>query len=87
MNLTEIRNIIDQLDTQIVALLVQRMEVTAQVAVYKKEHDLPVFVPEREAAVLDKVAALSGEELAPYLRTIYQCIMDESKKQQEGLLK
>ncbi len=86
MTLDEIRKTIDQLDQQITALLVQRMAVTKDVAAYKKEHGLPIFVPEREQAVLEKVSALSGEEYAPYIRAIYQSMMDESKKHQEKFL-
>ena len=48
MNLDEIRHVIDALDKEITALLVKRMEVTRDVAAYKKANDLPVYHPERE---------------------------------------
>ena len=86
MNLDEIRHVIDALDKEITALLVKRMEVTRDVAAYKKANDLPVYHPEREKAVISKVAALAGEEYAPYIAAIYQNMMDESKKYQEKWL-
>ncbi len=86
MNLDEIRVIIDGLDKEITALLVKRMEVTRDVAAYKKANDLPVYHPEREKAVIAKVSALSGEEYAPYIAAIYQNLMGESKKYQEKWL-
>ena len=86
MNLDEIRLIIDSLDKEITALLVKRMDVTRDVAAYKKAHDLPIYHPEREKAVIAKVSALAGEEYAPYIASIYQNMMDESKKYQEKYL-
>ena len=86
MNLDEIRHVIDALDKEITALLVKRMEVTRDVAAYKKANDLPVYHPEREKAVISKVSALAGEEYAPYIAAIYQNMMDESKKYQEKWL-
>ena len=86
MNLDEIRHVIDALDKEITALLVKRMEVTRDVAAYKKANNLPVYHPEREKAVISKVSALAGEEYAPYIAAIYQNMMDESKKYQEKWL-
>ena len=86
MNLDEIRVIIDSLDQEITALLVKRMEVTRDVAAYKKANDLPVYHPEREKAVIAKVSQLAGEDYAPYIAAIYQNMMDESKKYQEKWL-
>ena len=86
MNLDEIRHVIDALDKEITALLVKRMEVTRDVAAYKKANDLAVYHPEREKAVISKVSALAGEEYAPYIAAIYQNMMDESKKYQEKWL-
>lgn len=48
MDLTQIRDRIDQLDRQIAALLTERMEITNEVAAYKIEHNLPVYHPDRE---------------------------------------
>ena len=83
IDLTQIRDRIDQLDRQIAALLTERMDITNEVAAYKIEHNLPVYHPEREKQVIEKVSALTKEEYRDALAVIYQCIMDESKKNQE----
>ncbi len=81
MELEECRREIDRLDAELTSILERRMEIVAQVAVYKKAHHMEIFDPRREQQVLDKIAALAAQkELAPYLRRIYQCIMDESKQ-------
>lgn len=86
MNLDEIRVIIDSLDKEITALLVKRMEVTRDVAAYKQANGLPIFQPEREKIVIDKVSKLAGEDYAPYIARIYQNLMDESKEYQKKWL-
>ncbi len=83
MNLDEIRVVIDELDKEITTLLVKRMEVTDQVAEYKAKNGLPIYHPEREKAVIEKVSKLAGDKYAEHIALIYQCMMDESKKNQQ----
>ena len=83
MNLEQIRTRIDQLDREIARLLTERMEITNEVAAYKKANNLPIYHPEREQQVIDKVCALTEEVYRPALQQIYHCIMDESKKNQQ----
>lgn len=81
MELEACRQEIDRLDQQLTQLLEAHMKVVAQVAEYKALHHMEVYDPRRERLVLDKIAALaSDKDLAPYLQTIYRCIMDESKR-------
>lgn len=61
MDLTEIRKQIDLIDKDIVALMEERMQLVDQVAAYKQETGKPIFDPEREQALLDKVAGLVSE--------------------------
>ena len=52
MNLEQIRTRIDQLDREIARLLTERMEITNEVAAYKKANNLPIYHPEREQQVI-----------------------------------
>ena len=45
MDITELRAEIDQIDDELVKLFCARMEVSAKVADYKRERNLPIFVP------------------------------------------
>lgn len=58
LDLTQIRQEIDAIDKELVALLEQRMVLVSQVAAFKKETGKPVLDTAREEAVLDKVANL-----------------------------
>ena len=63
-DLKELRGKIDSIDAQLVDLFKQRMAVSRDIAAYKKEHSLPTLDAGRERALLAKVGAQAGEELA-----------------------
>ena len=54
MELKELRNEIDLIDDELVQLFNKRMQLSAQVADYKKEHNMPIHVPAREREILRK---------------------------------
>ena len=86
MDLNESRKIISAIDEQMIALFVKRMAAVAEVAEYKKAAGLPVLDPAREQIVLDRAAALAGEELGGYARALYERVLAVSRAYQEKLL-
>ena len=82
MDLTQIREEINRVDDQLVKLFVERMELAGQVAAYKREHNMPIFVPAREREILKKVAEQAGPEFGSYARLLYANIMDLSRSHQ-----
>jgi chorismate mutase len=58
-NLDELRQRLDQIDTDLIALLAERFEITAQVGLYKKAHALPPVDEAREAAQFQRIAFLA----------------------------
>ena len=85
MDLNELRLEIDKIDDQLVRLFVQRMEVSARIADYKKENNLPIFVPTREAEKLLDVAAKAGPEMAQYTKVLYSMLFELSRGYQSQL--
>ncbi len=61
--LEECRNEIDRIDGEIVRLLNERAGFAQKIGDIKKEANAPIYVPEREKAVKDKLAALNGGPL------------------------
>ncbi|MBP3918075.1 MAG: prephenate dehydratase [Clostridia bacterium] len=86
MDLNEIRAHIDDVDDQLVKLFEERMHLTADVAAYKKENNLPVLDEERERAKLTDIASKSSEELRGYIRMLYEYIFNISRTQQSQIL-
>ena len=86
MELSELRKQIDSIDEELVALFKKRMNVSAEVAEYKRETGMNVLDSSRERALLDKVSELSGEEFEEYTRTLYATILDLSRSYQHKRL-
>ena len=82
MDLTEIRQKIDGIDQELVRLFCARMNLSAQVADYKKANNLPIFVPARERAILQKVAQMAGPEMENYTRVLYSMLFELSRSYQ-----
>ena len=85
--LEKVRDNIDRINAEIVALLVERMNNVDQVAEYKAAHGLPVSVPEREKNIIEKVAALAGEEYAGDVVPVFQAILAASCQREERKMK
>jgi chorismate mutase/prephenate dehydrogenase len=76
-----LRDQIDDLDRQLVELLARRQEVVAEVVAFKKEHQLPVYHPAREADMIGS-RRRQGREAgldADYLEEIFRNIMRYSR--------
>ena len=52
LNLDQIRQQIDQTDQELLGLLKKRLDLVHKVGEYKSQHGLPVYAPDREAAML-----------------------------------
>ena len=82
MDITELRSEIDKIDDELLKLFCARMEISAQVADYKRERNLPIFVPAREREILQAVGQKAGAELAGYARSLYSTIFELSRSYQ-----
>ena len=82
MDLNEIRGKIDEIDDSLVKLFVKRMEMSAQVADYKKANNLPIYVPAREREILQEVATKAGSEMSNYTRVLYSMLFELSRSYQ-----
>lgn len=87
-DLTEIRGELDQVDREIVALFEKRMALAAQVAQYKMNAGLPVLDRSREESVLQsRTNMLQDARLAEDVRELFECLMAQSRREQERLMK
>ena len=82
MDLKKLRNEIDLIDDQIVKLFGQRMDVAARVAEYKKQNNMPIYVPAREREKLQDVSEKAGPEMADYTRVLYSMLFELSRSYQ-----
>lgn len=76
MTLDELRNQIDELDAQLVALLNARTKAAIDIGRVKQANGQAIYVPAREKAVLDRVTGLNAGPLTAHsLCAIYREIM------------
>src|SRR4051812_18683734 len=77
--LTGFRAQIDALDAQIVALLNERAEVVVEIGKIKQQTNAPIYAPDREKLVLDKVRKLNTGPLPNRcLEAVYRELMSGS---------
>jgi len=60
--LNELRKQIDDIDTKLLTLLNKRMEVVKKVGEYKNFSNAPIYRPEREKEIIDRLTKLSKEQ-------------------------
>ena len=85
-DLADIRTQIDQIDAQIAALFVQRMQAADDVAEYKRANGLPVLDSAREQEKLERIAAQVPPELQDAARGLFAYLMAASRERQCELL-
>ena len=87
MDLNEIRQQIDSVDNEIVALLEERMKLVTRVSAYKQRTGKAIYDPEREQALLNKVAAsVTNPEYQEAIVASFSDIMKHSRTYQAGKL-
>ena len=85
--LEQIRDTINEVDRKMADLFRARMEAVSEVAAYKQEHELPVFDPAREQAVLERnTMAYPDDSTRAFYASFLQNTMDISKEYQKQLM-
>ncbi|KAF1013057.1 MAG: P-protein [Burkholderia gladioli] len=78
--LKPLRERIDAIDTRLIALLNQRATVALEIGEIKKEFKVPVFRPEREQQVIERLQEMSeGPLVGEHINTIWREIMAASR--------
>ena len=86
MELEQIRTEINALNEEMLRLFEKRMQLCGQVAEYKKEHKLDIFVPAREVEILEWVKAHAQEGFASYDLEFFNCLLDLSRNYQQSIV-
>lgn len=82
------RIIINKVDEEMAVLFERRMKAVKEIAKFKKENNLPIHDPIREAEVIKKnVEKIQNEELKVYYHDYLEMMMEISKAYQEEVIK
>ena len=86
MALKDYREQLDKVDDELIRLFAQRMELSAQIASFKKDNGLPVLDVKREREKLLDVSEKSPEGIKEYAVSLYSLIFELSRSCQNRLL-
>lgn len=86
MELNEIRNRINEVNDEMLRLFLERMQLSSAVAVYKKDHGMPVLDRTREREILSKMMELGGSENETYVYQYFNMLMNLSKAKQAEII-
>ena len=81
LRLEDLRNSIDAVDAEILSLVARRIGLVLQIAEFKRQREMPVYDPERERAVIERLIGIAPSQLdAGLVRRIFERIIDESRR-------
>jgi chorismate mutase-like protein len=82
--LDEYREVIDDVDRRLVALLNERTRTVEEIGRVKRSAALPIYEPKRESEVFANITAANGGPLPPdALKRIFERIIDEMRSIQK----
>ncbi|MCQ2432383.1 MAG: chorismate mutase, partial [Clostridia bacterium] len=86
MELSELRKQIDRIDSDLIRIFAERMEVAAQIAAYKREQGMAVLDESRERQKLTAVAEAAPDGMGDYTRMLFADLMGLSRAYQTHIL-
>jgi len=86
MNLQDYRMRIDEVDEELLRLFKERMNISSEIAKYKKEQGIPVFDAARENDKLANMREKAGEEMRSYTHMLWSMLFELSRAYQGSLL-
>ncbi|MBQ5801987.1 MAG: chorismate mutase [Clostridia bacterium] len=81
------RSQIDAIDDQIAKLYAERMELAKQIGIEKAKQNKAVDVPEREKAIINRLAGQVDEDKKIYLKQLYNTVFSTSKAYQSRFMR
>ena len=86
-DMKKLREKIDEIDSKLLALYEERMDVVRMIAKYKSENNLPVYDAKREDAKLDDVfASVKNKQYADGAAQLFITLMQASREMQEEMM-
>ena len=86
MDMQELRQRIDEIDNGLVDLFQRRMDVSAEIALYKQENNIPIHDPARERQKLYELSDKVKEDRQAYVTALYSLLFELSRADQERIL-
>ena len=86
MDINDYRKQIDKVDKQFVDLFAERMHISGEIGLYKKENRRVINDPSRERTLITEIAKRAPREIEEYTRLLYSVIFELSRSYQNRLI-
>jgi len=86
MDLQQLRTEINKIDEELINLLEKRMDLTHEVALFKRENKIPVYDPLREQEILDRLSAKITDEHKDAIIALYKQLFELSRAEQSKII-
>jgi chorismate mutase/prephenate dehydratase len=86
MDLQDLRLKIDGIDDGLIRLFQERMEISAEIARYKQQNNIPVYDPARERQKLYDLSGKVKKGREAYVTALYSLLFELSRSDQERIL-
>ena len=86
MDINDYREQIDRVDKQFVDLFAERMHISGEIGLYKKENRRVINDPIRERTLITEIANRAPKEIEEYTRLLYSVIFELSRSYQNRLI-
>lgn len=85
MDIKNLRCEIERIDKEIAKLFEERMNISKEIAIYKKENNLPIEDKAREKEILEKSYERVSEDLVKYHQELEKKLIELSKDYQKTI--
>ena len=86
MDLQDLRKKIDSIDDSLIQMFEQRLGVSVEIAMYKQQHGLPVYDPDREKQKLCDVSQKVKDGNKAHISALFSLLFDISRAEQERII-
>ena len=86
MELSDWRKQLDEIDESLLDLFTKRMDIAAEIALWKKERNRPVLDLKREKEKLQRIEELSRPEISEYSFALFSFLLELSRCRQNRIL-
>ena len=86
MELSDWRKQLDEIDESLLDLFTKRMDIAAEIALWKKERNRPVLDVKREKEKLQRIEELSRPEISEYSFALFSFLLELSRCRQNRIL-
>ena len=86
MDLQDLRLQINKIDDELILLFERRMDLSVEIARYKRQRNIPVYDPAREQEILGNISGKVREGRESSITALYSLLFELSRAEQKKII-